>query len=76
MATEKLDFNSYINRYAYDEHSSSEDLPYKFNGKQFDAETGLYYNRFRYYDPNAGSYISQDPIGLKGGNIKVKQIHH
>ena len=59
-----------------DEHSSSEDLPYKFNGKQFDAETGLYYNRFRYYDPRTGAYISQDPIGLKGGNIKVKQIHH
>lgn len=32
-----------------------------------DAETGLYYNRFRYYDPNGGSYISQDPIGLLGG---------
>ena len=28
----------------------------------------MYYNRFRYYDPNAGSYISQDPIGLAGGN--------
>lgn len=30
-------------------------------------ETGLYYNRFRYYDPVAGIYISQDPIGLVGG---------
>ena len=28
-------------------------------------ETGLYYNRFRYYDPQAGSYISQDPVGLE-----------
>ena len=28
----------------------------------------MYYNRFRYYDPNAGSYISQDPIGLTGNN--------
>ena len=37
-------------------------------GQYEDAETGLYYNRFRYYDPNAGSYISQDPIGLAGGN--------
>lgn len=32
-----------------------------------DAETGLYYNRFRYYDPEAGGYVSQDPIGLAGG---------
>ena len=28
----------------------------------------MYYNHFRYYDPNAGSYISQDPIGLAGNN--------
>jgi hypothetical protein len=32
------------------------------------VETGLYYNRFRYYDSNTGSYISQDPIGLAGNN--------
>ncbi len=34
-----------------DEHSSSEDLPYKFNGKQFDEETGLYYYGARYMNP-------------------------
>ncbi|MBC9130861.1 hypothetical protein FcAc13_06005 [Frischella sp. Ac13] len=33
-----------------------------------DVETGLYYNRFRYYDNNTGTYISQDPIGLAGNN--------
>nr|WP_306305908.1 RHS repeat-associated core domain-containing protein [Prevotella aurantiaca] len=38
-------------------------IPFKYQGQYEDAETGLYYNRFRYYDPNAGSYISQDPIG-------------
>ncbi|MDK9606074.1 RHS repeat-associated core domain-containing protein, partial [Lelliottia sp. V104_15] len=31
------------------------------------AETGLYYNRHRYYDPRQGRYITQDPIGLAGG---------
>ena len=31
-------------------------------------ETGLYYNRFRYYDPETGQYTQQDPIGLVGGN--------
>ena len=41
-------------------------IPFKYQGQYEDAETGLYYNRFRYYDPNAGSYISQDPIGLAG----------
>ena len=43
-------------------------IPFKYQGQYEDAETGLYYNRFRYYDPNAGSYISQDPIGLAGNN--------
>ncbi|EPB6469190.1 RHS repeat-associated core domain-containing protein [Cronobacter dublinensis] len=33
----------------------------------FDAETGLHYNRSRYYDPDAGRFISQDPPGPAGG---------
>jgi RHS repeat-associated protein len=38
--------------------------PFRFQGQYEDQETGLYYNRFRYYDPEAGQYISPDPIGL------------
>jgi RHS repeat-associated protein len=41
--------------------------PFRYQGQYQDAETGLYYNRFRYYDPASGNYISQDPIGLNGG---------
>jgi RHS repeat-associated protein len=36
-------------------------------GQQYDEETGLHYNRHRYYDPHQGRYITQDPIGLRGG---------
>jgi RHS repeat-associated protein len=36
-------------------------------GQHHDRETGLYYNRYRYYDPKIGAYINQDPIGLMGG---------
>uniref|UniRef100_UPI0023F82CAE RHS repeat domain-containing protein n=1 Tax=Phocaeicola salanitronis TaxID=376805 RepID=UPI0023F82CAE len=43
------------------------DCPFRFQGQYEDEETGLYYNRFRYYLPNFGGYISQDPINLKGG---------
>ena len=43
-------------------------IPFKYQGQYEDAETGLYYNRFRYYDPSTGGYISQDPIGLAGNN--------
>jgi RHS repeat-associated protein len=42
--------------------------PVRFQGQYFDAETGLHYNRFRYYDPDVGRFVSQDPIGLAGGD--------
>ncbi|WP_408063542.1 RHS repeat-associated core domain-containing protein [Vibrio nitrifigilis] len=41
--------------------------PLRFQGQYFDAETGLHYNRHRYYNPNAGRFITIDPIGLAGG---------
>ena len=43
-------------------------VPFRYQGQYEDEETGLYYNRFRYYDPNTGNYLNQDPIGLAGGN--------
>ena len=42
--------------------------PHRFQGQIYDNETGLHYNRFRYYDPDAGRFISHDPIGLLGGD--------
>ncbi len=39
----------------------------RFQGQYFDDETGLHYNTFRYYDPEVGRFITQDPIGLDGG---------
>lgn len=43
------------------------DQPLRHPGQMHDAESGLHYNRFRYYDPDSGYYLSQDPIGLAGG---------
>lgn len=42
--------------------------PLRFQGQYYDAETGLHYNRFRYYDPDVGRFVSHDPIGLLGGS--------
>ncbi|MGF2879681.1 RHS repeat-associated core domain-containing protein [Acinetobacter johnsonii] len=39
----------------------------RFQGQYFDLETGLHYNRYRYYSPYVGRYVSKDPIGLLGG---------
>ncbi|MBN9625445.1 MAG: hypothetical protein ABS39_01690 [Acidovorax sp. SCN 65-28] len=46
--------------------------PIRFQGQQFDEETNLHYNRFRYYDPRVGQYVTQDPIGLGGGINNLK----
>ena len=43
-------------------------FPFRQLGQYEDDETGLYYNRFRYYSPDSDTYISQDPIGLAGNN--------
>src|SRR5579884_3525995 len=40
------------------------DCPLRFAGQYHDAETGLHYNYFRYYDPSTGAYASPDPLGL------------
>ncbi len=39
----------------------------RFQGQYHDEETGLHYNRYRYYDPGSGRFVSKDPIGLAGG---------
>ena len=43
-----------------------ENCPFRYPGQYEDVETGLYYNRFRYYNAEGGFYLSQDPIGLQG----------
>ena len=41
--------------------------PFKYQGQYYDSEVELCYNRFRYYHPETGRYISEDPIKLLGG---------
>jgi RHS repeat-associated protein len=43
---------------------SETDCPLRFAGQYFDAESGLHYNYHRYYDPEAGTYVSADPLGI------------
>ena len=42
--------------------------------QQVDEESGLHYNHHRYYDPQQGRYIMQDPIGLRGYNYPLNLI--
>ena len=41
--------------------------PFRLQNQYFDQETGLHYNFLRYYDPNCGRFVNQDPIKLLGG---------
>ncbi len=52
------------------------DCPFRYQGQYEDSETGLYYNRFRYYSPEEGMYISQDPIRLLGGDNLYGYVHN
>ena len=42
--------------------------PFRLQNQYADLETGLHYNFFRYYEPDAGRFVNQDPIGLLGGS--------
>ena len=46
--------------------------PYRFTGREYDGDTGLYYYRARYYDAEVGRFLSEDPIGaIDGPNLYV-----
>jgi len=56
--------------------AASSFCPIRFQGQYEDPETGLHYNRFRYYDPESASYISPDPLGLLGGLQPHAYVHN
>ena len=47
------------------------DRNYTYTGREWDAEAGLYYYRVRFYDPETGRFISNDPIGFDGGDVNL-----
>ena len=51
-------------------------IPFRYQGQYHDTEIDLYYNRFRYYSPETGGYISQDPIRLESGNFNIYSYVH
>ena len=59
-----------------DEHSSSADLPYKFNGKELDEETGLYYYGARYMNPVTSMWYGVDLLAEKYPNVSVYVYCH
>jgi RHS repeat-associated protein len=50
--------------------------PFRFTGRQWDAESGLYYYRARYYDPQLGRFISSDPLTRGGGGNRYAYVEN
>ncbi len=48
----------------------------RFPGQQFDPETGLHYNRYRYYAPALGRYLTRDPLGFSAGAHLYSYVHN
>lgn len=61
---------SIVRQFSYDAYGNSSGTSltrYDYTGRERDADTGLLYYRARWYDPQVGRFISEDPIGLTGG---------
>ena len=65
-----------LNHFVYDSFgnrtaTTAADFRFGYTGRELDAETGLYYYRARYYDPQLGRFISEDPIGFSAGDTNL-----
>ena len=70
----RLDMNGKILEEVYNRNAPYSDrirIPFLFQGQYYDHETELAYNRFRYYTPELGSYISEDPIRFASGTLAL-----
>jgi RHS repeat-associated protein len=61
---------------AYGNTNGSSITRYGYTGRERDSLTGLQYNRARFYDPQMGRFISEDPIGLSGGVNQFAYVHN
>jgi len=65
-----------VQTYSYDAFgnvtpSGSVSQPFRFTGREYDAETSMYFYRARYYDPVVGRFVTKDPIGFAGGDVNL-----
>jgi RHS repeat-associated protein len=63
-------FGTVVDMFAYDSYGKTNDgsgIPFKYTGRYYDAETGLYYYRARYYSDALGRFLQTDFIGYRDG---------
>ena len=66
-----------VNSYDYDAYGNFEAIsetvvsPYAYTGREYDGESGLHYYRARYYDPQTGRFLQEDPLGFAAGDANL-----
>ena len=66
-----------VNAYEYDSYGNIESAvegvpnPFTYTAREFDAESGFYYYRARYYDLEIGRFLKEDPIGFAAGDVSL-----
>jgi len=67
---------SHHKKYLEDAANAPVNCDLRYQGQIFDNETGLYYNRHRYYDPDSCQYLTVDPIGMAGRIRPQAYVHN
>lgn len=73
---QQYDYDSFGNPITFSRNGTEIELgdlpienPYLFSGREFDRESGLYYHRARYYNPQIGRFLSEEPLSIDGPNL-------
>ena len=71
--TTSLASHRVFNSFGVPQAPITDGFAYGYTGREYDAQTGLQYNRARWYDSEVGRFVSEDPLGLAAGDVNLSR---